>query len=175
VETLRQYIIHFKGLSLGKHAFEYVIDTGFFEETDIESGIRDGNMKVVIDLDKQERMLALHFSLSGAVVVECDRCLDDLELEIRNEQVLFIKYGAEYLEESENVIIIPEEEHQIDVGQLIMEYIILSLPLHKVHPDDEKGQSTCNRMMLDKLNELSGHKGMDPRWDRLKDLLTDYK
>ena len=37
------------------------------------------------------------------------------------------------MEIDENVIVISREEHQIDISQYIEEFLILALPLKKVH------------------------------------------
>jgi uncharacterized metal-binding protein YceD (DUF177 family) len=59
--------------------------------------------------------------------------------------------------------------------------IVLSIPLRRVHPGIKDG--TLKSDVLDKLNELKvkekktdktqKEENIDPRWDKLKQLLTD--
>jgi hypothetical protein len=73
-------------------------------------------------------------------------------------------------------------EENLDVGkQYIYEMIALSVPLRRVHPGVKDG--SLNSEALTKLNELTikelkedkeeKEENIDPRWDKLKQLLTD--
>ncbi len=83
-----------------------------------------------------------------------------------------VDYGETYEEISAEIVTIPKTESNIDLSQYIYEYINLMLPIKKVHPDDEDGNSTCNKEMTDRLNKYSEQKS-DPRWDALKDIKLD--
>ena len=52
----------------------------------------------------------------GVVWVPCDRCLDDMEQPITSADKLMVKFGTEYAEEGDNLIVIPEEEGLINVA-----------------------------------------------------------
>jgi len=77
------------------------------------------------------------------------------------------------------LLILPHGEHQIDISQYVYEMIVLSVPLKRVHPGIKDG--SLKTPVLDKLKELSGNEkkeviqeeNTDPRWDKLKKLLTD--
>ncbi|MBZ0242329.1 MAG: DUF177 domain-containing protein, partial [Bacteroidales bacterium] len=75
-----------------------------------------------------------------------------------------------YLEESEEVIVIPADQHQYDSSHLLYEYIMLLLPLRKVHPDDENGNNLCNPEVIEKLNWHQATTVIDSRWEVLKKL-----
>jgi uncharacterized protein len=62
----------------------------------------------------------------------------------------------------------------LDLRQQIYEFIMLALPIKRVHPADKKGKSTCDPVMLKKLEELIiEEKENDPRWDELKKLMNN--
>ncbi|MCW0481649.1 YceD family protein [Gaoshiqia sediminis] len=174
---LAKYNIAFKGLAQGVHQFEYQIDKKFFDF--FAGGIaEDGNVLVKVELEKQSAIMVLWFHISGTVKVQCDRCLDWYDQPIKSENQLFIKYGEESFEEGDDVIWVSPNDHQINVGKLIYDFIILSIPIKQVHPDDENGHSLCNPDMLEKLNQLSGpadkvEHPSDSRWDDLKKLLEN--
>jgi len=169
VEQQDDFVIPFRGLGTGIHRFHYAIDGSFFEELEY-SEIQEGNLTVDLTMDRQERMLLLDFLIQGTVDVPCDRCLEDFSLEVDDHPRLIVKFGDAYEEEDDDIIVIPHEEHQIDVRQHIYEYILLSLPLRRVHPDDELGQSTCDPDMLSALERLQVHPPADGRWDALSGL-----
>lgn len=163
------YKISFKGLGLGEHVFEYSIDKSFFDEFDGHD-LEKSNVKIVLTLIKEERMLTLQFAMSGTVGLPCSRCLESLSFQIDKQEILFIKLGQEFREESENLLIIPETEHEIDVKSYIFEFITLAVPYKLVHPEDENGISQCSAEMLERLENFQEHEEMDPRWEKLREI-----
>lgn len=163
----KKFIVPFIGLSLGKHHYEYDIDDSFFQDFEY-SEIKQGNLKVNLVVDKQSNMLILDFAIEGFVNVMCDRCLDNFDMDISTNQRLFIKFGEETREETDQVIVFSSNEYEIDVSQYIYEYIVLSLPHKRIHPEGE-----CDPEVIKKLNELKINKedkDNDPRWDILKNI-----
>lgn len=171
------YRIPFKGLKEGDHTFDFEINNSFFENFQ-ESEIKEGYLRAHIVLHKTVRMLTFDFMLKGTVHVPCDRCLEYFDLPITFQETLYVKFGHSRHEESANVLIIPKEDSFLNVSQYLFEYINLALPLRKVHPDDENGNSTCNPLMLKKLEELSTnpemHNNTDQRWAVLKNVIKNF-
>ena len=164
-----QYVIAFKGLSLGHHSFEFEVDHSFFEHFEFYEFLAC-DMKVGLDMEKKTDMLIFNFRMSGHVTVPCDRCNDPFNLPLEGTERLIVKFGEAFQEESEDVLVIPDTEHQLDVSSYLFEYITLLTPIKKVHPDDADGHSTCNPEVLKKLENLSPAPAPDPRWDILKNL-----
>jgi uncharacterized protein len=172
VNRLKEYNIQFVGLEPGNHIFEFEVNDSFFEHFEY-SLIHHGHVHVMVDLEKSERMMIFTINLEGDVMVPCDRCTHDVNLPVSDTQRLIVKLGAEYEEESEDVVIIPETEYKFDLSTYIYEFIHLSLPARLLHPDDENGNSTCDAEMLRLLEKLAPAESVDPRWDALKNLKTD--
>jgi DUF177 domain-containing protein len=81
--------------------------------------------------------------------------------------------GSDSEDEDDDIITIAANEHELDLSQYIYEYITLSLPIKRVHPEDEKGNSTCNKEVLKKLEKFlieEENKNTDPRWNGLKNI-----
>jgi uncharacterized protein len=173
LDYLNQFIIPFKTLSDGKHQFDYIIDDSFFENYEM-SEIQKGKIDVVVTLEKTETMLTFLFHINGTVNIMCDRCLDYFGLPIGTEFKMFVKFGKEKTEQTDEILIIPESDHEINIMQYIYEYINLSLPIQRIHPDDKDGYSQCNAEFLEKLKEFSKTKiqdnEVDPRWEILKNI-----
>jgi uncharacterized metal-binding protein YceD (DUF177 family) len=82
---------------------------------------------------------------------------------------------------------LPFGEFELDIAQYIYEMIVLSIPLKRVHPGVKDG--TLQSEALEKLKTMTAKKevkeknkenkqqqnqeNIDPRWDKLKQLLTD--
>ncbi|MBK8882594.1 MAG: DUF177 domain-containing protein [Bacteroidales bacterium] len=86
-----------------------------------------------------------------------------------------IKFGKKIEDSDPDIISFTTDEHELDLTQHFYEYIHLALPIKRVHPDDENGNSTCDPLMLDKLKELivEEDNDNDPRWDELRKLMND--
>lgn len=170
----KEYKIQFVGLSIGQHDFEFNVNSKFFEHLDY-SEIKQGNILVKLTLLKQSTMMVLQFNVSGTVKVNCDRCTGLFDMPINGDYRLIVKVGGHDVgEDDDDIISISANESELDLSQFIYEYIMLSLPLKRIHPDDEKGKSTCDKEMLKKLKnyliENDGPDKTDPRWDGLKNI-----
>ncbi|MFV0377216.1 MAG: YceD family protein [Mangrovibacterium sp.] len=174
---INSYNIEFKGLALGTHVFDFRIDNYFFDLFD--GGIADdGNLQVQLTLEKQSALMVLWFHAEGTVKIQCDRCLDLYDQAIRCENKVFIKYGEDNYEDGDDVIWVNTNDHQVNVAQMIYDFIILAIPFRQVHPKDKDGKSLCNKEMLKKLKALTAspektEPTSDSRWDDLKKLLEN--
>jgi uncharacterized protein len=166
---LEQYIIPFGGLKPGHHAFDFVVDNVFFDQFE-HTEIKSGTVAVHVDMEREERMMVLDFTIFGKVTLPCDRCLEPLKIAIEGKEKLVVKLGDHYEEESELVEIIPETDKLFDISSYLYEYLHLLLPAKRVHPDDENGQSTCDPAVMNKLKELDEQHVPDPRWEALNKL-----
>lgn len=172
MDYFKQFVIQFGGLKPGMHHFSYEIDHSFFDHFDY-SEIKNGKVNVEIDMEREEKMLVIHFSLDGMVEVPCDRCYIPFNLPIVGKETLIVKFGKDYHEENEQIQIIPEGEHHFDVSPFIYEYIHLLMPFRKVHPEDSEGNSLCDPEVIKRIGESENESEPDPRWDALKKLKTN--
>ena len=168
MEKDNEFLIPVSGLGLGVHNFKFDIKDDFFADMDY-SEVKQADVTVDLEVLREELMMTLNFHLEGKVLVPCDRCADEFYIPIQSEQVFYIKFGAEGVEESDDVVVVPAEEHAYDIRSLIYEYIILSIPIYRVHPEGE-----CNPEVLAMLShdeEPSDEETeTDPRWAALKDV-----
>ena len=166
------FVIPFRGLKEGEHQFEYIINNAFFEVYQYED-ILDADIKVHLNFVKKSTLLELSFIAKGEVQVTCDISNELFFQLIEGRLDLVIKFGEEYNNDNEDILIIPYGDFEIDIAQYIYEMIVLSLPVKKIHPGIIDG--TLKTDILDKLEELQPNKeqnnnSIDPRWDKLKGL-----
>jgi uncharacterized protein len=165
------YAVRISGLADGDHDFLFELDQQFFASFE-QPVVENGNVVAEVILEKKPGVLSLHFNISGEVEVICDRCLEPFFARIATDQTIFIKSGNGPGEIEDDVIMIHPDDHEIEVGQLMYEFIVLSLPFRRVHPEDENGDPACNPEMIRKLEEHLGKQEYkdqtDPRWDALK-------
>ena len=178
MKQLNEYLIPFIGLKLGKHQFEYQVDNTFFANFDYDE-FESSNIKVNVVLEKKSTLMELAFKHKGTIHVSCDLTNEMFDLPIKGKINLIVNFGEEFNDDNEELLILPHGEHQIDISQYVYEMIVLSVPLKRVHPGIKDG--SLKTPVLDKLKELSGNEkkeviqeeNTDPRWDKLKKLLTD--
>ncbi|MBT6006111.1 MAG: DUF177 domain-containing protein [Prolixibacteraceae bacterium] len=169
-----KYNIEFKGLTEGQHDFEFEVDDTFFAHFE-KSLMDNGDVTIKVMLEKRSAFIKLHFKIKGWIELTCDRCLDSYQQKVKYKTEIFIKFGEREFEEGENIIWVSTEEHDINLVQLIYEFIILSVPLKHIHPKNKDGDRDCNKKMLEKLKKYTQSENVegdltDPRWDALKSL-----
>ncbi|MBN8701982.1 MAG: DUF177 domain-containing protein [Bacteroidetes bacterium] len=171
------YCIPFTGLSNGKHNFEFDISNTFFEQLDY-SEVQAGTLKVDVLLEKQTTMLVVTLTIKGFVSLVCDRCGENFNTPLDASQQLIYKLNnAEFVDEDE-IVYLSSSDSEVKLKHKIYEFIMLSVPAKRVHPDDEKGKSTCNKEALKLLKkyavkEKENKQQTDPRWDVLKNIINN--
>ena len=185
------YKVELKNLSPGVHQYEYILENKFFVDIDGDE-VQKGKVKVNLTVKRSSMVFDMNFQLEGVVYVPCDRCLDDMDLPISAKNKLIVKFGKEYAEESDEIVIIPEAEGEINLAWFIYEFIALTIPMKHVHAPGK-----CNKAMSSKLKKHttrrsddddeyedesadeiiveddSSDMSSDPRWDALKGLVEN--
>ena len=186
-----KYKIDLKGMQADSCKYEFLLDNLFFAHIDGPE-VQKGKVNVELTVKKTSRAFELSFQTEGIVWVPCDRCLDEMEQPVTSSDKLMVKFGREYAEEGDNLIVIPEEEGEINVAWFMYEFIALSIPMKHVHAPGK-----CNKGMMGALNkhlrtsadeedemddfldeeemtdEPSEAREIDPRWNELKKILDN--
>lgn len=174
MNPLKQFIIPFTGLKIGKHQFDYEFGNEFFDAFEY-SIVKKGNLKATVELDKQETMLILNFEITGDVTLSCDTCLSDVQTPVAISERQIFKFAEDDLESDDmEIIMLNKRESAIDIAELIYEFINSSLP-YTANCGEENGESKCDKEMLEKIKSYSvrnndENKNADPRWEALKNL-----
>lgn len=178
MKKLKEYDISFAGLRLGKHQFVYEIDKKFLDLFGYDD-VNDTHQTVVVDLDKKSTLLEFSFKSKGTVNVNCDVSNEPFNMDVQGELFLVVKFGEEFNDENEDLLILPQGEGQVNVAQYIYELVVLSIPIKRVHPGVEDG--SLHSDVLEKLEELAPkekaeeNEYTDPRWESLKKIIITDK
>lgn len=168
----RDYVVSFGSLSSGEHEFEFQVKEDFFQRFE-NSVIEKGEVDVLVVVEKKDNMILFDFTMEGTITVPCDRCLEDIDLDIEGYNELIAKVGEENEELSENVIVLSSKEYEIDLAQYIYEFITLMVPMRNVHEEDDDNKG-CDPEVLKELEKHITHEPEetknDPRWDALKNI-----
>ena len=142
-----KYKIDLKGMTADSLKYEFVLDNLFFANIDGPE-VQRGKVNVELVVKKSSRAFDFHFQTDGVVYVPCDRCLDDMEQPITSTDHLRVKFGEEYSEEDDNLVVIPEDEGVINVAWFMYEFVALAIPMKHVHAPGK-----CNKAMSSKLSK----------------------
>ena len=140
------FSIPLNGLAAGETRFSWHAGKEFFDSFE-NTEILDADVDIDVRVEKSGRYLGVDCEVEGDVVVECDRCLEDLEMPVDSHIALSIKYGEEenleeHQEGEREIIFIPEDSAEFDMSQIIYDYMCLALPMQRVHEDGECNPET---------------------------------
>lgn len=177
--------VNIVGLSLSVHQFQYDLDEQFFKQYGTEVVSR-GKLGATVALNKHETFLEAEFTIKGTVELVCDRSLDLFDYPVAIHQKMVYNYGNDpegYLsadrqdpdrEVSENVQIIHRDTATLDIGQPMYEFIVLAVPMKKLHPrfgnEDLDDEGEEGKIIYSSSDDSTDGESVDPRWEILKKL-----
>jgi len=161
-------------MKLGVHHFNFELEESFFSHFE-SSLVKESKIFVDLEFDKKDRLFVLNFDISGSIMTDCDRCGQQFDLPIHGNYILYVKHGDKREEDADNedVIWIPDNESMVELSETIYEFVHLSLPIKKTHPDLPNGDMGCDQEILKLLGIMDENQNKDPRWDILNNLNTN--
>ena len=190
MDKLKNYTIVFSSLPFGITDFTYEISQSFFDLFEIETDFETPDIKVELDFEKKSSMLELFFKINGEITVPCDVTGEKFNQKISNQAKLIVKFGDEFDDTDSEIWIIPRDEYELNISQVLYELIMLAIPVKRIHPDVLDGN--IDPEIADLLDEYSIYDisqienqepdnsdednddddddDIDPRWAKLKDL-----
>lgn len=181
MKELSKYNIDIYGLEDKRYDYEIESSDAFFEELE-QDLIESGQFKTHIILNKTSTMITLNFHIKGVVGLTCDRSLEAYEETFDSDQKMILKFGDHDEELSEEIELINRNTNRINVAKYVFEFIVLALPIKKIHPDYRKdddndmfSHDTGDAVLVytseksEKLNS-ENEEIIDPRWEALKKL-----
>ena len=146
---MNSMVIPLNGWAAGERLYRFQAGLEFFQSFD-NTEILDAAVDVEVKVVKEAaHKVEAELHLSGTVMVPCDRCLEPLpvQVEARPEEVL----------SPEN----PSEDW--DLSQAVYDYVCLSLPLQRVHPEGACNPDTVRFLgHKERANEEAGASANSP-------------
>jgi uncharacterized metal-binding protein YceD (DUF177 family) len=175
----REFEIAFVGLKPGVHEFNYQVNDRFFEEYH-EQDFRNAQANVRLLLEKNNSFMILRFQVGGKADVICDRCSNELPLQLFEDFIMTVKMVEEpevmnIQEEDPDVYYISRGESHIDVKDWIYEFVNLSIPMQKTCDFENMDGPYCNPAAREVLNSIHAklETKENPLWkglEKFKDL-----
>ena len=140
---MNQFIIPLDGWAAGERKYHSHAGLEFFQKFG-NTEILDADVNVEATVRKSgARKVEAVLRLQGTVTVPCDRCLEPLALPVDAQPSEVLTPG--------------EAESDLDLSQAVYDYICLSLPLQKVHPEGDCNPDTVRFLShQEQQNEEAG-------------------
>lgn len=132
----KAFDIAFVGLKPGIHEYEYSINDHFFREYQPQD-FTSCQARVKLSLEKNISFLMLRFEVGGSLEIICDRCSNNLPVQLWDEFKVLIKLDdspdeMNNSEEDPDVHYISRTESHLHVADWIYEFINLSIPMQRM-------------------------------------------
>ena len=156
------YSIPLNGWAAGEREFRWHAGIKFFQKFD-NTEILDAAVDVCAKAVKSGHYIGVDLDILGNVTVACDRCLEDLQLPVEAHPAFSVKFGGEgepeegeMREGSREILFLDEADAELDLSQVIYDYVCLSLPMQRVHPEGECNPETVKFLSREPEDEEAG-------------------
>ena len=112
---MQPFVIPVKGLKDGRTDFNWHAGGEFFGTFE-NSEIKDADLDIKVTVVNDGGVIDASCSIEGTVTVICDRCLSDVVLPVKTSF---------------------EESETLDLSQDIYDFVCISLPMQRIHPEGE--------------------------------------
>ena len=170
-KELTKYNINLHGLEDKDHKYSFEGDDSFFEEFEQEI-IEGGTFKIDVLLEKNTTFVRLNLDIESNLRLICDRSLEEYTEVFHTKRKYIFKYGNKNEEYDDEIEVITYGTPKINIATLIFEYILLQVPMKKLHPRfrDEEGEEGTMVYIDPKSKSENEEETQDPRWAALINL-----
>jgi uncharacterized metal-binding protein YceD (DUF177 family) len=162
-KKLTECIIPISSLKNGDYNFRFNLTGELFTDNQFID-IHSADFITDINFTKNSSITMLHFKVEGNINITCDRCGDDFNMLLALERQLILKTNSREHQEEDDMVSLSGDEHSFDAAPYIYQYVVLSLPMQRIHPDIEKGESGCNSEAMEKLKHIHVEKSNDEKY-----------
>ena len=155
------YVIPLNGWAAGEREYRWQADNKFFQKFD-NTEILDAAVEVEARAVKSGHYIGVDLDIQGTVTVACDRCLEDLQLPVEAHPAFSVKFGEEVSSEEEmregsrEILFLSASDTDLDLSQVIYDYVCLSLPMQRVHEEGGCNPDTVRFLGQEPVNEEAG-------------------
>jgi len=165
-------------LKNGDHDFAFEFSTEDFESYSNRS-FEILKVKALVHVHKNEHIHRVNLTIEGITNHNCDYCLSTIEKSFANTLDFIIKLTETEREDDEDneIYYVTDANSNVSFIGHVYDLIFLALPM-QITCDNPGKTSQCAPEMIAKLshlnleNEENKNSEIDPRWDKLKDLLN---
>ena len=123
---------------------------------------------VTLDASKHEATMNCAVRIQTIAELQCDRCLESVQLALDLRPQLVVRFGKDTLEtEEEDVVHVQPDQLDFDLQPWIREHLVVALPMKVLCREDCAGFcSGCGKNLNEEVCSCSAAP-VDPRWEKL--------
>jgi uncharacterized protein len=126
-------------------------------------------LDIVVKGEKNNLDYRIDVLFDGRVKFPCDRCSSEFETKISDEfTVIYTKSGQEDEEGELDIVSISNDAKEIDISNELIESVVLSFPMKRLHDENCKGVCECGANLNSEA--CLCEEKIDPRWEALAKL-----
>lgn len=150
---LATFRIPLRGAKQGTDNYEFLLDDDFFRAME-SIDILGGAVKVSLAVRRANEANYFAIHCQGTIQIVCDRCLEPMDYAVEADYDLAVKYGDEYDDSNDGVLIVPEGDNDLDVAPIVYDTVALSIPLQHVHAEGECDEATWQALQAHTAHDL---------------------
>jgi uncharacterized metal-binding protein YceD (DUF177 family) len=120
------------------------------------------DIRVEVEITKHGHLIEVGMQSQGTVELPDDRTGHLYRQKVNGDLRFLLKYGAEYNDDDDEMIIIPYNEAFFNMAKPIYEMVVLSVPMKHLDPGFNPPEE----------EEDPVEREVDPRWAKLRELLN---
>ena len=137
----RRFDINLASLDDGSHTYNYELSQSFFDMFDYYD-FDKANIKVKVVLVKSGHLMQINMQSKGSVELPDDRTGHLYRQPVEGKYDFLLKYGEEFNDDNDEMIIIPYNQPKFNIAQQIYEMAVLSVPMKHLDPDYQEKEET---------------------------------
>jgi uncharacterized protein len=133
-------------------------------------------IEMILHVDKASDELIVAVDWQTVIARSCDRCAEPLQTPLCDSvTIVFTHNPKEHAEDDEDVLLISESTREVDLADPVRQSLILALPAKQLCKEDCRG--LCVRCGANLNFEICNcpPEAVDPRWEKLEQLLNRKK
>ena len=150
---LATFRIPLRGAKQGTDNYEFLLDDDFFRAME-SIDILGGAVKVSLAVRRANEANYFAIHCQGTIQIVCDRCMEPMDYAVEADYDLAVKYGDEYDDSNDGVLIVPEGDNDLDVAPIVYDTVALSIPLQHVHAEGECDEATWQALQAHTAHDL---------------------
>jgi uncharacterized protein len=161
-------IFQIKDLNEGITEFNHTVPSENYDLSEKDFYPNSLNLKIYVD--RLENLFRFKISVSTKAAYVCDRCLESFDLDYNEKIEQIYQLGHSDLDGDE-IEIVSENSKEIDISKAIYDLFMINRPIQLLCRNDCKGLCVNCGVNLNKQKCDCQQEEIDPRLEKLKNLL----
>ena len=168
METMKNFTLTLNDIPADGLTRQWHLDDAFFQSLE-DAQYQRGSLDVTMSAKRTTNGCDIELQVAGMLLVQCDRCGDEMEAHIEGSEEFKVRIGEEAGDDGD-VITVTDTDSELDLSWNIYETIALAVPLHPVHAEGH-----CNADMELLIQQHQADSQPDSRWAALSKLTDTIK